>query len=66
MSFAVSSFNVTVANASVISAVLATLLAIHAGFTVVIATALALYALTLWVFPALDQQTADQKSNSML
>ena len=45
--------------ASVISVVLATLLAIHAGFTVVIATALALYALTLWVFPALDQQTAD-------
>jgi hypothetical protein len=45
--------------ASVISAVLATLLAIHAGFTVVIATALALYALTLKVFPTLDQQTAD-------
>jgi hypothetical protein len=44
--------------ASVISAVLATLLAIHAGFAVVIATALALYALTLWVLPAPDQQDA--------
>jgi hypothetical protein len=39
--------------------VLATLLAIHAGFAVDIATALALYALTMWMFPALDQQTAD-------
>jgi spermidine synthase len=38
--------------ASVISAVLATLLAIHLGFSTVIAMALALYALTLWVFPA--------------
>lgn len=38
--------------ASVISAVLATLLAIHLGFSAVIAIALALYALTLWVFPA--------------
>jgi hypothetical protein len=38
--------------ASVISAVLATLLAIHFGFSTVIAAALALYALTLWVFPA--------------
>ena len=38
--------------ASVISAVLATLLAIHLGFPTVIAVALALYALTLWVFPA--------------
>ncbi|NNJ95397.1 MAG: SAM-dependent methyltransferase, partial [Halobacteria archaeon] len=37
--------------ASVISAVLATLLAIHLGFSTVIAAALALYALTLWVFP---------------
>jgi hypothetical protein len=37
--------------ASVISAVLATLLAIHLGFATVIAIALALYALTLWVFP---------------
>ena len=37
--------------ASVISAVLATLLAIHLGFATVIAVALALYALTLWVFP---------------
>ena len=37
--------------ASVISAVLAALLAIHLGFTTVIAAALALYALTLWVFP---------------
>jgi hypothetical protein len=37
--------------ASVISAVLATLLAIHLGFTTVIAVALALYALALWVFP---------------
>jgi len=37
--------------ASVISAVLATLLAIHLGFPTVIAVALALYALTLWVFP---------------
>jgi hypothetical protein len=36
----------------VISAVLATLLAIHLGFPTVIAVALALYALTLWVFPA--------------
>ena len=38
--------------ASVISAVLATLLAIHLGFSTVIALALALYALALWVFPA--------------
>ncbi|MGB5440521.1 MAG: SAM-dependent methyltransferase [Gammaproteobacteria bacterium] len=38
--------------ASVISAVLATLLAIHFGFSTVIAMALALYALALWVFPA--------------
>ena len=38
--------------ASVISAVLATLLAIHLGFPTVIAVALALYALALWVFPA--------------
>jgi len=38
--------------ASVISAVLATLLAIHLGFSTVIAMALALYALALWVFPA--------------
>ncbi len=38
--------------ASVISAVLATLLAIHLGFATVIAMALALYALALWVFPA--------------
>ena len=37
--------------ASVISAVLATLLAIHLGFSTVIAVALVLYALTLWVFP---------------
>jgi hypothetical protein len=40
--------------ASVISAVLATLLAIHLGFATVIAVALALYALALWVFPAPD------------
>ena len=38
--------------ASVISAVLATLLAIHLGFSTVIAAALVLYALALWVFPA--------------
>jgi hypothetical protein len=38
--------------ASVISAVLATLLAIHLGFSTVIAVALALYAMALWVFPA--------------
>jgi hypothetical protein len=38
--------------ASVISAVLATLLAIHLGFATVIAAALAWYALALWVFPA--------------
>jgi hypothetical protein len=38
--------------ASVISAVLATLLAIHLGFSTVIAVALVLYALTLWLFPA--------------
>jgi hypothetical protein len=31
--------------------VLATLLAIHLGFTMVIAVALVLYALALWVFP---------------
>jgi hypothetical protein len=37
--------------ASVISAVLATLLAIHLGFPTVIAMALAWYALALWVFP---------------
>ena len=38
--------------ASVISAVLATLLAIHLGFATVIAAALVLYALALWLFPA--------------
>ena len=38
--------------ASVISAVLASLLAIHLGFATVIAVALVLYALALWVFPA--------------
>jgi hypothetical protein len=38
--------------ASVISAVLATLLAIHLGFSTVIAAALALYALALWMLPA--------------
>ena len=38
--------------ASVISAVLATLLAIHLGFTTVIVAALALYALAFWAFPA--------------
>ncbi|MDX2457608.1 MAG: SAM-dependent methyltransferase [Gammaproteobacteria bacterium] len=43
--------------ASVISAVLATLLAIHLGFPTVIALALALYALTLWVFPTPWQQS---------
>jgi len=37
--------------ASVISAVLATLLAIHLGFTAVIAVALVLYALSLWLYP---------------
>ena len=37
--------------ASVVSAVLATLLAIHMGFSTVIAAALVLYALALWVFP---------------
>jgi spermidine synthase len=37
--------------ASVISAVLAALLAIHLGFATVIAVALVLYALALWVFP---------------
>jgi len=37
--------------ASVISAVLATLLAIHLGFATVIAMALVLYALAQWVFP---------------
>ena len=37
--------------ASVVSAVLATLLAVHLGFSAVIATALGLYALTLLVFP---------------
>lgn len=42
--------------ASVISAVLATLLAIHFGFSTVIAAALALYALTLWVFPTSGRQ----------
>ncbi len=38
--------------ASVISAVLASLLAIQLGFPTVIAAAMVLYALTLWVFPA--------------
>ena len=42
--------------ASVISAVLASLLAIHLGFSTVIATALVLYALTLWVFPTPRQK----------
>jgi hypothetical protein len=36
----------------VISAVLASLLAIQLGFPTVIAAAMVLYALTLWVFPA--------------
>ena len=38
--------------ASVISAVLASLLAIHLGFSTVIAVALVLYALAPWLFPA--------------
>ncbi|MFC1774572.1 SAM-dependent methyltransferase, partial [Pseudomonadota bacterium] len=42
--------------ASVISAVLATLLAVHLGFSAVIATALGLYALTLLVFPTPCQE----------
>jgi len=37
--------------ASVVSAVLATLLAIHLGFSAVIALALVLYALSLWLYP---------------
>ena len=37
--------------ASVISAIVATLLAIHLGFTLVIAIALVMYALSLWMFP---------------
>ncbi len=40
--------------ASVLSAVLATLLAIHFGFLVVIVLALMLYALSVFVFPATD------------
>ena len=46
--------------ASVISAVLAALLAIHLGFATVIAVALALYALTLWVFPTPCNSTNSQ------
>jgi hypothetical protein len=42
--------------ASVISAVLATLFAIHLGFSMVIAVALVLYALSLLVFPAPCEQ----------
>jgi len=42
--------------ASVVSAVLATLLAVHLGFSTVIAAALGLYALTLWVFPTPCQE----------
>ncbi len=42
--------------ASVISAVLATLLAVHLGFSTVIAAALALYTLALWVFPTPCQE----------
>ena len=42
--------------ASVISAVLATLLAVHLGFSTIIAAALVLYALALWVFPTPCQQ----------
>jgi hypothetical protein len=42
--------------ASVISAVLATLLAVHFGFSTVFATALVLYALSLPLFPTLRQQ----------
>ena len=42
--------------ASVVSAVLATLLAVHLGFSAVIATALGLYALTLFVFPTPCQE----------
>ena len=41
--------------ASVISAILATLLAIHIGFTLVIALALVMYALTLLMFPLPDR-----------
>ena len=44
--------------ASVISAVLATLLAIHLGFATVIAVALLLYALALWLFPAPCKQSS--------
>jgi spermidine synthase len=44
--------------ASVIAAVLATLIAIHAGFTVVIALAAALYALAAALFPALGPPVA--------
>ena len=48
--------------ASVISAVLATLLAIQLGFPTVIAAALALYALSLWVFPVPCRTRAVVKS----
>jgi MFS family permease len=45
--------------ASVISAVLATLLAIHLGFASVIAVALLLYALALWLFPSPCREKPD-------
>ena len=45
--------------ASVISAVLATLLAIHLGFATVIGVALLLYALALWLFPAPCKEKPD-------
>ena len=37
--------------ASVVGAALATLLAMHLGFTAVVLAALALYALAVWLFP---------------
>ncbi len=48
--------------ASVISAILATLLAIHFGFTLVVALAMALYAVAAATFATLDGRSIDQES----
>jgi hypothetical protein len=45
--------------ASVVSAVLATLLAIHIGFTRVLLIAACLYALAVWLYPVAPQESAE-------
>ncbi|MCZ6655108.1 MAG: SAM-dependent methyltransferase, partial [Planctomycetota bacterium] len=50
--------------ASVISAILATLLAIHFGFTLVVALAMALYAVAAATFPTRVGRSLDQESRN--